>query len=157
MDDPDRIARDTPAPSVLSEAYGYDQPDVLMWLQAWFSVNCNGDWEHGAGITIGSLDNPGWTVKIDIEFTPLEHVRFARREVHRSEHDWLVARVEDRKWHLDCGPLNLAEGLHHFRVWASQAIERPILEAATGDPDPFVERIRRATAEYAEPDDIPPR
>lgn len=28
------------------------------WLQRWLLAQCDGDWEHGDGITIQSLDNP---------------------------------------------------------------------------------------------------
>jgi hypothetical protein len=50
--------------------------DDLSWLQRWYSAHCDGEWEHGFGVTIETLDNPGWSVKIDVEgtelvFTPL--------------------------------------------------------------------------------------
>ena len=38
--------------------------DALNWINGWFQSNCDGDWEHGFGITIETLDNPGWCVKI---------------------------------------------------------------------------------------------
>ncbi|MFK0239099.1 Imm53 family immunity protein, partial [Streptomyces vinaceus] len=30
------------------------------------------DWEHEWGVKIATLDNPGWTVEIDLEETDLE-------------------------------------------------------------------------------------
>jgi hypothetical protein len=41
-------------------------------LQRWYEAQCDGDWEHEFGATIATLDNPGWTVDIDLERTPLE-------------------------------------------------------------------------------------
>ena len=38
--------------------------DVLSMVNEWFKSQCNGDWEHDYGITIQTLDNPGWSVDI---------------------------------------------------------------------------------------------
>jgi hypothetical protein len=48
------------------------QLEILKWLQAWYSSQCNGDWEHGNGIRIASIDNPGWHVAINLNETELE-------------------------------------------------------------------------------------
>lgn len=117
--DVEAVARQLPDPSTLSDTYGHDQPDVLTWLQAWYSVHCDGDWEHEFGVKIDTLDNPGWAVQINLTGTRLQDSPYERFEVHRSEHDWFVAWIENGEWNLACGPLNLAEGLHQFRVWAS--------------------------------------
>lgn len=34
--------------------------EALERLEEWFENNCDGDREHGAGIRIETLDNPGW-------------------------------------------------------------------------------------------------
>ncbi|MCH9809052.1 MAG: immunity 53 family protein [Alphaproteobacteria bacterium] len=47
--------------------------NTIQRLQAWFSQNCDGDWEHTLGVSIQSCDNPGWWVKIDVRGTALEH------------------------------------------------------------------------------------
>lgn len=39
---------------------------MIQWLQNWYSSNCDGDWEHDYGITIETIDNPGWNIKIDV-------------------------------------------------------------------------------------------
>src|SRR3954469_18783567 len=46
--------------------------DVLDQLQRWYAQHCNGEWEHSYGISIQTLDNPGWRVKIDLHQTDLE-------------------------------------------------------------------------------------
>ena len=38
----------------------------LGWLERWYQAQCDGDWEHHSGVTIETLDNPGWLVKIDL-------------------------------------------------------------------------------------------
>jgi hypothetical protein len=99
--------------------YDPGRPDVWTWLQSWFVAQCNDDWEHGQGITITTLDNPGWTVTIDLADTGLDPDSYPRREVHRSEDDWCVTWTENATFQAACGPANLAEALHEFRLWIS--------------------------------------
>jgi hypothetical protein len=39
--------------------------DNLTWLMRWYLAECNGDWEHSYGVRVETLDNPGWSLKID--------------------------------------------------------------------------------------------
>jgi len=106
--------------------------DVLAWLQRWYDQQCNGDWEHHAGITISSLDNPGWLVRIQLRGTALEHQPFTGIARGTSDEGW-VLDPDDPTW-LHCrvvthtaadgpifegasGPLGLAEILSVFREW----------------------------------------
>ena len=41
----------------------------LEWLEQWYEKTCDGDWEHIYGISIDTLDNPGWRVRIDLRET----------------------------------------------------------------------------------------
>lgn len=41
--------------------------DPLKGLQDWYCSQCNGDWEHGYGVSIETLDNPGWSLKIELK------------------------------------------------------------------------------------------
>jgi hypothetical protein len=92
-------------------------PDPLTWLQAWYATHCDGDWEHEYGVAIETLDNPGWFVKVDLQGSALASLAFPTHEVHRSEHDWFIARVVDERFEVACGPLNLGEAIHQFRLW----------------------------------------
>lgn len=96
------------------------QPGPLVWLQGWFARQCDGDWEHGSGVVIETLDNPGWSLRIDLDGTTRQLTPFERVEVHRSEHDWCVAWVDDSAFHAACGPLNLGEAIHLFRAWCQE-------------------------------------
>ncbi len=95
-----------------------DAPDPLTWLQAWYVTQCDGDWEHEYGVRIATLDNPGWSLSIDLRDTVLEGAAFTRHEVRRGEHDWVIAQVIDGRFEAACGPLNLGEAIHEFRLWA---------------------------------------
>jgi hypothetical protein len=46
--------------------------DPLTQLERWYLSQCDGDWEHTHGIVIGTLDNAGWSLTIDLLETPLE-------------------------------------------------------------------------------------
>ena len=93
---------------------------VLDWLQKWFASQCDGDWEHEGGVTIETLDNPGWTVKINLEETELADRELPQQRVARSEHDWVMAWTSEKTFRIACGPDNLTEALTVFRDWASE-------------------------------------
>jgi hypothetical protein len=52
----------------------------LTWLMQWYLDECNDDWEHSYGVKIDTLDNPGWTLKIDLRETDLLGRPFKRVE-----------------------------------------------------------------------------
>ena len=47
----------------------------LSKLMAWYLSHCNGVWEHGYGLSIVTLDNPGWMLKVNLIGTNLEGAR----------------------------------------------------------------------------------
>jgi hypothetical protein len=105
--------------------------DELNWLQQWYSAQCDGEWEHGFGITIETIDNPGWSVKICVEGTELASAQFEPVKTEVSETDWIQCRVTERKKGLlphsspnyrrfegFGGALNLPDIIKTFRTWA---------------------------------------
>jgi hypothetical protein len=91
---------------------------LLERLERWYQSQCDGDWEHAEGVEIGTLDNPGWRVKVSLTDTNLESRPFERIAVERSDDDWLHAWVDDNVWHAAAGPFNLTEALDTFLSWA---------------------------------------
>jgi hypothetical protein len=83
-------------------------------LQRWYVAQCNGDWEHTYGVTIESLDNPGWRLTVDLVGTDLEALPDTSDRVERSEADWLVWRVADGRFEAACGACNLGEAVAAF-------------------------------------------
>ncbi|MBB5620138.1 hypothetical protein HDE69_001176 [Pedobacter cryoconitis] len=63
--------------------------ELIDWISKWYIDNCDGDWEHTSGVLIETLDNPGWSIKIDLINTPLEGKQLAEVFVDKSEDDWL--------------------------------------------------------------------
>ena len=87
-------------------------------LQKFFIESCNGDWEHMDGIKIESLDNPGWSIAIQLPAALQNSVEFIPVELHRSEDDWVVCRMKTDRFEGFGGPKNLAEILDIFFGWA---------------------------------------
>lgn len=107
--------------AMAEEGFG-DQADhegtLLAWLQYWYLRHCDDDWEHSYGVSIDTLDNPGWSVRIDLKGTSLEGRGLARQQIERSESDWIHWWVADGKFEGAGGPQNLTDILLAFRTWA---------------------------------------
>lgn len=71
------------------------------------------------GVKIATLDNPGWTIEVDLEETDLEGREYPRQDVNRTTQDWVWAWTAEKTFHAACGPGNLSEALAIFRTWAT--------------------------------------
>lgn len=94
------------------------EQDDFSWLQKWYHAHCDGDWEHSARIRLGTIDNPGWSLKVNVRDTELENKGFKKNHMERSENDWIFCTVEDNQFEGACGPTNLPEMFKLFRNWA---------------------------------------
>lgn len=92
--------------------------DNFYWLQKWYNSQCNGDWEHGNNIRISTLDNPGWSISINLEETKLQDMPFQEIKIDRTENDWLICFLRQGKFEGRCGPINLSEVIEIFHKWA---------------------------------------
>jgi hypothetical protein len=91
------------------------------FLQFWYRYQCNGEWEHARGITIETLDNPGWLVTIDLAGTPLEGRAMAAVRQERSPEDWLVCEIDHGQFRGQGDPRKLLVILEAFQNWAQQS------------------------------------
>jgi hypothetical protein len=94
-------------------------------LQEWYLAHCNGRWEHDHGITIESLDNPGWRVRIDLRGSELESKRFVPVEEGSKpgnvfEDHWISCKVEDQVF-WGAGK-DLGRILKRFLDWAVSSV-----------------------------------
>ena len=96
----------------------------LSKLQSWYAAHCNGDWEHSWGVVIDTIDNPGWSLKIDLAGTELEFLPFDKIE-HRytDPADWMFCQVKDKQFQGACGPMKLEMLIDSFLKWASEPRE----------------------------------
>jgi hypothetical protein len=90
---------------------------LLEALQEWYCSQCDGDWEHEFGMTIETLDNPGWEVSIALAETPLEGRAFTPVKRPQGGEDWISCRVEGSTFRGSGGALNLAEIIRIFLDW----------------------------------------
>jgi hypothetical protein len=88
-------------------------------LQKWYESHCDGEWEHGEGLVIESLDNPGWMVRISLRGTALESRQFQEISRLEPDRDWIRCWIEDGKFQGAGGPQMLAEILQTFVDWAA--------------------------------------
>jgi Immunity protein 53 len=87
---------------------------IIEALECWFKAQCDGDWEHSYGLSIESIDNPGWHVEIDLAQTAMAGVELAFSRDERSESDWVQFEVRAGKFIGSGGVGNLAEILRRF-------------------------------------------
>jgi hypothetical protein len=92
--------------------------DTLGRLQAWYGSHCNGSWEHTHGVRIDTVDNPGWSVKIDLQGTPLLARDLRPVVIDRSDGDWVRCDVANGIFQGWGGTTNLTEILDIFLRWA---------------------------------------
>jgi hypothetical protein len=91
--------------------------NVFDWLQHWYNSQCDGDWEHLFGITIKTVDNPGWHVIINLSETDWEGIHFEYIKFESNETDWYYCKVKDCKFDAGCSATNLTLVLQIFRDW----------------------------------------
>lgn len=92
------------------------------WIQDWYRRQCNGEWEHGFGVKIDSLDNPGWSVTIDLEGTDLEGVPMDPVSPDATPDDWLRLECKGKQFVGHGDPTKLAIILDAFHDWAIRSL-----------------------------------
>jgi hypothetical protein len=103
------------ADSSETRAGGAAEAQMLERLMLWYQDQCDGEWEHQYGITIESLDNPGWQVKIDTVGTGALLADRAKQAVdYESERDWMIFWVEGGAFRAAGGPQRLDDILKRF-------------------------------------------
>ena len=107
--------------------------NVLTELQQWYVSNCNEDWEHGCGIKIETLDNPGWTLKIDLEETNLQNRSFISINIDNNENDWYTCKVNKNKFEAFCDPTKLNKLIEIFLDWAKSQNSDWLTPPTSGD------------------------
>ncbi len=91
------------------------------FLQTWYRAQSNGLWERSHGITIESLNNPGWLVTIDLDGTALENRTMPAVARETSQRDWMVCEVDRNQFRGQGDPGKLVSILEIFQAWAESA------------------------------------
>lgn len=96
----------------------------FLWLQKWFLSQCDGDWEHEFGITIQTVDNPGWHVAIDLTGTFVEDESFLEVRENIDDREGILCLVRNNKFEGFCGPCTFLRVLSIFRNWVEEIEKR---------------------------------
>jgi hypothetical protein len=89
------------------------------FLQSWYQTQANGEWERARGVTIETLDTPGWMVSVDLIGTALDGRTMAAVQRERSAQDWLLCEVEENQFRGQGDSQKLLPILEIFQRWAS--------------------------------------
>lgn len=95
--------------------------DDFAFLQDWYARHCDGDWEHDERIRIGTIDNPGWMLSINIADTELSGRTLPWELADRDDDDWLHYRCEGDVFQAACGVSNFPQALAAFRSFVEAA------------------------------------
>ncbi len=79
----------------------------VTWLQNWYQSNGDGTWEHGCGVHIDTVDNPGWHATINSRATKYEALVATAITLDRDDDDWVHCFVKDLKFEGAGEPRNL--------------------------------------------------
>ena len=90
---------------------------ALEQLEKWYVARCDGLWEHTWGVEIGTLDNPGWRVRINLNETPQDGAALEMVKIERSDRDWIFYWAAENQFQIACGPENLSEAIQLFIEW----------------------------------------
>ncbi len=94
--------------------------DNIQWLSIWFQKYCDGEREQQYGIDIQTLDNPGWSVKIDLHDTPFSCIPFTQVEREWEVNHWISCFVRNECFWGFCGMDDLNETINIFKEWINQ-------------------------------------
>lgn len=97
--------------------------NILEWISNWYGQNCNGDWEHDFGMTIETLDNPGWSISIDTEGTDVILPDKSWFFKENSSYDWYGFKIFDGKFQASGDFLKLSFLLNLFKSELEKQIE----------------------------------
>jgi hypothetical protein len=89
--------------------------EIINWLQNWYEKECDGDWEHGYGVEIKTIDNPGWKVKINISKYFDDNYSLNIIQDETSAKDWYSYKIENSFFYGYSDPNKLFFLLEKFK------------------------------------------
>ena len=93
-------------------------------LEKWYKNHCNGDWEHTYGLKICTIDNPGWSVIIDLMGTELEDEKLKKKVIQgNDESNWIIFEAKGSTFYGYGGVENLSDILASFLDWHHKVVQ----------------------------------
>ncbi|MER8104122.1 immunity 53 family protein [Kitasatospora sp. NPDC094016] len=97
--------------------------NALEFLQSWYESQCNEDWEHEFGVRIETLDNPGWTIEIDLIDTEIEGRQLRKTKQEAPGGRWIWSWSDGEKFEASCDPFSLESAILRFKEFVEARIE----------------------------------
>jgi Immunity protein 53 len=100
--------------------------DPFARLASWYEQQCDGEWEHHSGVSIESLDNPGWKLEVDLKPAPADQEARTiavdgspptTENGYRNGPSWMVCEVRDGKFMGAGDPSRLVELVSRFLAY----------------------------------------
>jgi len=92
---------------------------ALQRLTDWYAQQCDGQWEHGYGFAIGTLDNPGVRFSVELLGTYLESAIYEEKKVDYDTNDrWMICCRRENKFEGRGAPSRLEDIVEEFLRWA---------------------------------------
>lgn len=95
--------------------------DGFAYVQSWYRSNCDGEWEHEFGIRIVTLDNPGWSMEIDLTETSAEGFTVDRAKRSTGEGSWVWTSSDGVRFSASCDPGSLDVAGSLFKEFVAAA------------------------------------
>jgi Immunity protein 53 len=95
--------------------------EVLDTLREWYAAHCDGDWEQQYGVTIGTLGDSSWQLRVDLVGTALAGIELPRDLTVRGDDDWLEVWSDGYTFNANGGVSNLRELLAAFAGFAERS------------------------------------
>lgn len=89
--------------------------NMLQWLQEWYQSHCDGDWEHQYGISITTVDNPGWYLEIDLIYTQFQDLEIEMQNFENGDTDWYGYKILNGKYEAFGDPTKLETLIKKFK------------------------------------------
>lgn len=103
--------------------------DPVEFLAAWYAQQCDGDWEHDSGVLITTLDNPGWSLQVNIRDTDLEGISLETERSEGEDGTWTVVGCDGAMFDAAGDERSLPRLLARFQEFCTQnadtAAEQP--------------------------------
>ncbi len=98
----------------------------IKWLLKWLESQYKGSWQGQSVVSLGTLDNPGWILKINIDQTMQQNQAFSEIIIDRTDCDWVQCLVRDGGFLGAGGGYNLPEIVQIFRNWVVRGKSREL-------------------------------
>ncbi|EFL05930.1 predicted protein [Streptomyces sp. AA4] len=94
--------------------------ESFQFLLDWYAEQCDEEWEHAFGVELSTLDNPGWSLEIDLADTDLAGRLMELYDFEGDAGRWAQCRSDGTKFRGACDPSSFELVLKQFENFVNQ-------------------------------------